>query len=113
MWQLACPVDLRRFHSSLDTARSPVALAQLFHLPKIYRPVAIAPFFIRWGPDVFERRIVVVGPLHTVWSQGAILTHPSWVSEKVAFAPFRVEPSCARCAANIRCARSGLASAIG
>jgi len=43
MWQLACPVDLRRFHSSLDTARCPEALAQLFHLLEIYRPVAISP----------------------------------------------------------------------
>jgi hypothetical protein len=49
------------------------------HFHRHYRPIALAPFIIRWGPDISSdvlRRSVRCA------HKRALLTHPSWVSSQ-------------------------------
>jgi len=56
-----------------------------------YRPIALAPLIIRWGPDVSSDVLRRSARCTRCGQKGAILTHPSWAGLNLGFAPFPVE----------------------
>jgi len=53
-----------------------------------HRPVAIAPFVIRWGSEVSSDVLRRSARCSLCGHKGATLTHPSWAGLQVGFAPF-------------------------
>jgi len=56
-----------------------------------YRPIALAPLIIRWGPDVSSDVLRRSARCTSCGHKGATLTHPSWAGLNVGFAPFPVD----------------------
>lgn len=56
------------------------------------RPIAIAPFVIRWGPHVSSDRLRQNLVCERCGHRGALLFHPSWVDMNIGWQPFPTDP---------------------
>jgi hypothetical protein len=52
------------------------------------RPLAIAPFVIRWGPDMSSDHLRENLVCARCGRRGPLLYHPSWVNRIVGWQPF-------------------------
>lgn len=53
-----------------------------------HRPVALAPFIIRWGADASSAVLRRTARCSVCGHKGATLQHPSWVNSLIGFEPF-------------------------
>lgn len=53
-----------------------------------HRPVALAPFIIRWGESASSDVLRRSARCRACGRRGATLTHPSWINRPIGFAPF-------------------------